>query len=326
MQERSDSQRRVAVITPAYNDWACLPAFLDNLAGIADSWDQFSVIVVDDGSSSELDPITLPDVAQFYSVEILRLGCNLGHQRAIAVGLAEVVNRQQFDAVVTIDVDGEDRPQDIASLLAAQRAHPDSIVVAQRRARSEAIRFRLFYAMYKKLFYLLTGKHLDFGNFAAFSIEAAQRMVLMSELWNHFPATVMRSKIPLIKIPLDRQPRTTGVSRMNFSALVNHGLAAIAAFIDTVFVRLIVTTIFVGSFVAFFCLAAVLVTLLTSLTISGWLTMALGFALLGLFQVLAVLIIVSFLALSARSSISPPPSEVVRSYIDEIELLSVQPA
>jgi len=136
----------------------------------------------------------------------------------------------------------------------------------------------------------------------------------------------MRCKIPIIKVPLDRQPRNAGVSRMNFPALVNHGLAAIAAFIDTVFVRLIVTTIFVGTLVAFFCIGAIVVTLLTELTISGWLTMAFGFALLGLSQVLAVLIIVTFLALSARSSVSPSPSDVIRGYIDRIEQLSVQPA
>ncbi len=310
---------RVAVITPAFNDWACLPSFFAGLDAVAPLVGEVHLYIIDDGSTDALDlaAIVVPDALA--SVEVVHLGCNLGHQRAIAAGLAEVVNRDHFDVVIVIDVDGEDNPLDVSRLWDEHLTNPEAVVVAQRRGRSEAIRFRLFYSLYKWLFRALTGRRLDFGNFALLPIATAQRLVLMTELWNHFPATVMRSRIRVVKVPLDRQERSVGRSRMNFTALVNHGLAGIAAFIDTVFVRLLV---FVGLFALLVAILggfALVATYLTSTPISGWLATALGLGLLGLLQMLAVLVVVTFLTLSSRSVASPPPSQVARKYIASCE-------
>ena len=181
------------------------------------------------------------------------------------------------------------------------------------------MRFKVFYSIYKWVFTVLTGKVLDFGNFVVLPISVAQRMVLMSELWNHFPATVMRTKVRIVKVPLDRQPRSSGQSRMDLTALVNHGLAAIAAFVDIVFVRLlvltaVVTTVFIG-----LAISALALWLGTSLAIPGWATTIVGFAILGLIQMLGLLVVVTFLALSTRSLTSPPPSTFVGQYVREIQ-------
>jgi glycosyltransferase involved in cell wall biosynthesis len=310
---------RVAVITPVFNDWACVPIFLSDLAEVAPEVGSVSLLIVDDGSTESFDVSSVVVPASVDSVEILRLGCNLGHQRAIATGLVEAASRHCYDAVIVIDVDGEDRPADIAALWSEHLAHPDAIVVAQRRGRSEAIRFRMFYSLYKRLFHSLTGKQLDFGNFVLLPRSVAERMVYMTELWNHFPATVMRARIPIVKVPLDRQKRSVGESRMNFTSLVNHGLAAIAAFVDTVFVRLLVLVATLTVLLLGFAVVVIVVSSITLVTIPSWVGTAVALALGALVLLLTMLVVVTFLNLSTRSTLSLPPSEVAVHQIARIE-------
>jgi glycosyltransferase involved in cell wall biosynthesis len=277
------------------------------------------VLVIDDGStdSFDLDSIDVP--AGLAGVEVLRLGCNLGHQRAIATGLVEAVRREAYDVIVVIDADGEDHPQDIARLLAAHAEHPDAVIVAQRRNRQEAIKFRLSYGAYKVLFRLLTGRHLDFGNFTLLPRAAAERMVLMSELWNHYPATLMRSRVLIERVPIDRQARYAGRSRMNFTSLVNHGLAGIAAFVDTAFARLLVFSVLLTGVFGVLALAGIGVRLITSVPIPGWAALGASVAMIGFIQIIAALVVLSFLTLSARSTSSPPPARFAGDYLARTE-------
>ena len=128
----------------------------------------FSVVAVDDGSprrdawSSEASE---PGASCIRGLEIVRLATNLGHQRAIAVGLVQFAARTDIDAVLVMDSDGEDRPEEIALLAAAARANPDAVILAQRSKRSESRGFRFGYVVYKFLFRVLTGQSVSFGNF-----------------------------------------------------------------------------------------------------------------------------------------------------------------
>lgn len=321
MAEQGSGDARLTIVTPVLNDWECLQPLMDGLAAAGAEIGELRLLVVDDGSTTQLDPeaVRVPDA--FTSVEIIHLGCNLGHQRAIAAGLVEVSRRADGDAVLVIDADGEDRPQDAMALWNQHLASPTAIVVGQRRSRSEAIRFRMFYALYKVLFRLLTGKVLDFGNFALVPASAATRLTRMTELWNHFPSTIMRSRVPIVKVPLDRQPRFHGSSRMNFTALVNHGLAAIAAFNDAVFVRLIVVASALAVMFGVLAVAAFGVQATSESDAAGGMSALLGFAFLGVVQVLAMLAVVTFLALAARATASMPPQDIAPRYITSIERL-----
>src|SRR5262245_54611813 len=132
---------RLAIVTPVYDDWESFRELirrLDVMAG-AKPDTVFDVIAVDDGSTEPLPGALLADaaIAHLARVDVLRLACNLGHQRAIALGLVEVEARGTYEAVIVMDSDGEDRPEDIPMLLAALRAHPRRVIVARRARRSE---------------------------------------------------------------------------------------------------------------------------------------------------------------------------------------------
>lgn len=306
------------VLTPVFNDWECLAPFVSDLSGVKVTQQPLKTVVVNDGSTN----LRLNEPLYNSVVEVVNLGTNLGHQRAIAVGLTELAARGLTGPVIVMDADGEDRPAAIEELWEAHLQNPQAIVVAQRRERTEAVRFRLFYRIYRGLFRVLTGRRLDFGNFVLLPPAAVRRLVLMNELWNHFPAAIMRSRLPIVKVPIDRGTRYSGRSRMNFTALVNHGLAAIAAFVDAVFVRLLVLTgVLLGGFAA---TAAVVVgiRLWGTWGVPGWATTALGLILLALLQLLGLLIVITFLTLSLRSSASPPPATFAREYISKIERIT----
>lgn len=316
---------RIAIVSPVFNDWVCADELVARLAALSDELPAVAVVLVDDGStdSVEMHPHQWPEGLE--SVDIVHSGANVGHQRAIAIGLAHVITQVKPDAVVVIDADGEDDPSDIPFLLAQLNIRdtppstPPQIVVAQRKGRTEARSFRAFYRLYKAGFYLLTGRRMDFGNFSAMTSSAATRLLYMPELWNHFPATVMRSRISTAKVPTDRSHRFHGESRMNFVSLVNHGLAAIATFSDVVFARLLIAmSVVVGALVAA-GMGVAAVRLFSTVAIPGWATAAMGFVLLALFQFLALVAVMTFIQLAARSNVPAIPIKSVPSHSRSVE-------
>lgn len=301
----------VIVVTPLFDDWDCLPAFLGDLAAQTPLIGPIEVMVVDDGSPTPL-PV-LPDLPPgIEDLRIVRLATNLGHQRAIAVGLCVAAELDHEGAVVIIDVDGEDRPADIPALLALQRETGAPIVVARRAHRTEAVPFRVFYGLYRRLFRLLTGKRLDFGNFSVLSSEALGRVVRMPELWNHYPSALMRSRLRVVGMSIDRGHRYAGRSRMGFTSLANHGLAAVAAFRDVVLIRLLVTAV---------ALAA-LTTVAGAIALAWWLSgsspvavTVLAGALVLLVQSLVVIAVIAITELGNRSTWQPPPTEFAARFV-----------
>src|ERR1700722_18748072 len=177
-------QRRILIVTPVLDDWPSFGALVQRIHSAFDGAGfAFHVLAVDDGSSTQPDPasVDLPEPSSIASVSILRLVTNLGHQRAIAVGLSRIAGRENFDIVVVMDSDGEDRPEDIAALIAASDAHPGEIVLARRVARSETRVFRAGYVLYKFLFRIFSGRTINFGNFSLLPMAAVRRLVYMAE-------------------------------------------------------------------------------------------------------------------------------------------------
>jgi polyisoprenyl-phosphate glycosyltransferase len=157
-----------------------------------------------------------------------------------------------------MDADGEDSPAAIEQLLASAGGARDFCVVAERGRRFEGLTFRLSYIVYKALFKLMTGREIRFGNFCLLSAGYARRLVSVADLWNNLPAAILRSRLPIRAVPVDRAKRYTGKSKMNLTSLVIHGLSGISVYAETIFVRLLVLTVVLS----LFSLAAI-VTVLT---------------------------------------------------------------
>lgn len=297
----------LTVLAPVFNDWECALTYVERLGEVEGLPESIRVVLVDDGST-----VPPPTVAEWrtrrgLSIEIVRLGTNLGHQKAIACGLVALGTEAVPSTIAVTDIDGEDDPADVARLWAAHRGSPGDLVVAQRRQRTEPLRFKLFYRLYRLLFRVLTGARLDFGNFAVIPPEHLHRLVLTPSLWSHFPATLMRSRLPMKRVGIDRGRRFFGSSRMNFISLVNHGLAGVAAFADVVYARLLLLAGGVGGLLAAVIVVGVVVRLQWGAALPGWLALLAAVSVLSLLQIVATLLVVSFLtiAIGARSTATP---------------------
>ncbi len=297
--------RHIAIVTPVLDDWEAFAKLAAELARCFRGGDvTFHVVAVDDGSEIGFEPdsIRLPPNACVADIEVVRLALNLGHQRAIAVGLCVVLERREVESVIVMDSDGEDRPEDIAALLAAGDELPGRPVLARRARRSEGLAFRFFYALYKLLFRALVGQSICFGNFALLPLAAVRRLVHMGELWNNLAAAIMRSRLSYITVPTDRGQRYAGRSTMGLVGLVVHGLSAMAVYTDRIFVRILIVTSAISLAALLGIFAVIAIRLSTRLAIVGWATTAAGDLLILLMQTVVIMIATTLVMLAGRSN------------------------
>jgi len=271
----SDFRKSLTIVMPVFDDWEAFRELVRRIeATVHQDMLNISILAVNDGSVSELDGRgdIFHGIKNIHSVDILHLTRNLGHQRAIAIGLAYAEQNLRQDTVIVMDADGEDRPEDIHVLVAKGMECRDKIIFARRTKRSEGVGFRYFYQMYKMIYRVLTGSSISFGNFCLIPSELLKKLVFVSEIWNHFSAGVIKSRLPFVTIPTVRGKRIGGSSRMNFNSLIGHGLSAVAVHMETVAVRLLLTALglillsLVGIGVVFG------IRFLTDLAIPGWAT------------------------------------------------------
>ena len=310
----------IAIVLPVLDDWVSFAGLLTEISErFTGSAFSFRVCAVDDGSAEPFDAagFVLPSGSCVVSIEIIRLAANLGHQRAIAIGLCAVAERDEADAVLVMDSDGQDRPADIAALLSVSRRHPRHVVFAGRAKRSEAYSFRFWYSLYRLLFYVLTGQMINFGNYCTMPMVAARRLVHMPELWNNLAASVMRSRLPYICVPTVRGNRCAGRSRMNLVTLIVHGLSAMSVYTDKIFIRILLAAGCVAAVAGCAIAAVAAIRVATDLAIPGWATTAIGDLLIILLQTLVIMVAASLTVLAGRSNRPILPIADCRCFIAE---------
>ena len=308
------------ILLPMFNDWDAAGKLLPLIdKALAQSALRAGVIVVDDGSTEQAPPdFGVGPFQALAPVEVLRLRRNLGHQRAIAVGLAFIERQVPCDAVIVMDADGEDAPSDIPALVdRCRRERYERIVFAERSRRVEAAVFRVLYHAYRALHRLLTGNSVRVGNFSIIPRARLTGLVVVSELWNHYAAAVFRSRQPYVTVPTSRAARLVGRSQMSFVALVVHGLSAISVYGDLVFVRLIVFAVVLAVFSAVGLCVVIAIRLFTTLAIPGWATFTSGILVLVLLQAVLFVAVLTFLGLNIRQHAPFVPSRDFELYVAE---------
>jgi glycosyltransferase involved in cell wall biosynthesis len=114
----------ILILIPIFNDWRSAATLLRQLDEVlAEEGCSSAVLVVDDGSTSREGDLLSAGLPRggVRTMRILRLRRNLGHQRAIAVGLCHALKHYRPDLLIVMDGDGEDLPTDVPRLIAAAR-------------------------------------------------------------------------------------------------------------------------------------------------------------------------------------------------------------
>jgi glycosyltransferase involved in cell wall biosynthesis len=294
----------ILILIPVFNDWPSVARLLVDLDRVLCAAGRNArVLLVDDGSSdTQVADLAPPAPACLREIEILQLRRNVGHQRAIAIGLSHIEAAISCATVVVMDGDGEDRPEDVPRLVdELERGGGRRIVFAGRLRRSEGVLFATMYALYRWGHLLLTGERVRFGNFSAIPAPLLGRLITMSELWNHYAAAVIKSRVPYATIVTTRGTRYSGATKMNYVALVTHGLSAMSVFGDLIGVRLLAATLAAAA-VVFAAIVASLAMGWTAGVWPPWMLYVMGFLVLLLAQALAVSLAFVFIILSGRDT------------------------
>lgn len=317
----------VGILIPVFNDWDAVAIMLADLDGVlsqSSAPGPCDVLLVDDGSQAPLDPALFArQWGSFATIKVLHLRRNLGHQRAICVGLTWLHQHASHAHVVVMDGDGEDAPRDVPVLLAKATSHAGTpkVVFAERAKRSEAAWFRLSYLGFRKLYQLLIGSHRRVGNFSVVPRAALDRLVLSHEMWNHYAAAVFRLRLPTDSVPCARGKRTFGHSKMNFVSLAVHGISAISVNSDVAGMRLILGSLAIMAA----CLVAMVVALVIAVPMEGqmprWVFLACSLGLVLSAQAFAAAVLFVLITLQNRSLAGFVPTRDAPQYAGEVRTI-----
>ena len=225
------------ILIPIYNDRESLKKLIENINyEISNLNSEISVVVVNDASSQQIVD-TYQNTENINSIEIINMKQNGGHTRCIASGLKYIFEKKEFDYVIPMDGDGEDRPEEIKNFIQLAEQSDGKSIVGERVKRSENLLFKTCYQFHKLLTLAFTGQLIKFGNFTCLSKLTVEKMLNEKATWNSFSGSLKKVEKNLLSSPSIRGARYFGPSKMSFFNLLKHSLSIISVFRKTVLIR-----------------------------------------------------------------------------------------
>jgi len=228
---------KIKILIPVYNDFQSVSKLISKINLVISNIEhEISIILVNDASSEkiELENINMDKIE---SIQIINMRENKGHARCNAAGLKYIFENEEFDYVIPMDGDGEDRPEEISDFINKLNEAGGNSIVGERIKRSESTTFKICYYAHKLITFTFTGKLIKFGNFTCLSKSTVEKMINEKATWNSFSGSLMKIEKNLITIPSIRGLRYFGPSKMSFYNLIKHSLSIISVFRTTVLIR-----------------------------------------------------------------------------------------
>ena len=313
-----DRQALISICIPVFNDWTAVNLLLHEIGRLAEMHPWIvDVVIVNDGSTEMRgDTIAMP-IPGINSVKVIELSRNLGHQRAITIGLCHINSEPPPDAIVVMDGDGEDSPEGMTTLTSEfLNSDRSKMIFAKRSRRKEGALFLAFYQLYKFLYRLFTGHKIEFGNFSVCDIAHVRKLVCVSEIWNTYPAAVLKARIPMRLIPIEKAKRLDGSSKMNFPALIVHGLGAISVFADIIGARALIASAITGILLLLIFIAGLALNLFVNLP--EWVLYSSVFFIILLINVFFLSLFFAFITLQGRNVANFIPIRDYKYFISRI--------
>ena len=229
--------KKYIILIPIYNDRESLTKLIENInLELKEISSEASIIVVNDSSSEQIND-NYPNTENIKSIEIINMKENKGHARCIASGLKYIYEKKEFDYVIPMDGDGEDRPEEIKNFIQLAEQSENQTIVGERTKRLESLFFKVCYQFHKLLTLGFTGQSIKFGNFTCLSKSTIEKMLNEKATWNSFSGSLKKIEKDLLSMPSIRGRRYFGPSKMSFFNLLKHSLSIISVFRKTVLIR-----------------------------------------------------------------------------------------
>jgi len=228
---------KINILIPVYNDWQSVFKLLDEINDLVISPEfQISVLIVNDASNHDRQDEE-KKFDNINSIKIINMKTNQGHARCIAAGLKYINEKEDFDYIIPMDGDGEDRPEEICDFLNKIKVCNERAIIGERVKRSESLLFKICYQLHKLITLTFTGKTIKFGNFTCLPKATVEKMVNEKATWNSFSGSLTKVEEDLVSIPSIRGNRYFGPSKMSFYNLIKHSLSIISVFRKTFLIR-----------------------------------------------------------------------------------------
>ena len=228
---------KIKILIPVYNDFQSVSKLISKINfTISNISHEFSIIIVNDNSTENAE-IDINNIDKISSIKIIEIKKNQGHARCIATGLKYILDKEQFDYVIPMDGDGEDRPEEIAKFIEFLKYDQIKPIVGERVKRSEGLIFKIFYSIHKLITYIFTGQSIKFGNFTCLPKSTVEKMVSEKATWSSFSGSLTKLEKNRSTIPSIRGERYFGPSKMSYYNLIKHSLSIIAVFKTNVIIR-----------------------------------------------------------------------------------------
>ena len=228
---------KIKILIPLYNDWQSTSKLVDEINNLSISSEfQISIIIVNDASNHDR-PEENKTLENIHSFKIINMKKNQGHARCIAAGLKYIFEKEDFDYVIPMDGDGEDRPEEIKEFINKIKDSSGKPIVGLRVKRSEGPIFKICYQIHKLITLTFTGKSIKFGNFTCLPKATVEKLINEKATWNSFSGSLTKIENDLLSTPSIRGPRYFGPSKMSFYNLIKHSLSIISVFRKTFLIR-----------------------------------------------------------------------------------------
>ena len=229
--------KKYTILIPIYNDRESLTKLIENINGELNSVNaEVSILVINDASSQQIVD-TYTNLENIRSFEIINMKQNRGHARCIASGLKYIYEKKEFDYVIPMDGDGEDRPEEIKNFIELSEQAGEQSIVGERVKRSEGLLFQICYKFHKFLTLAFTGQSIKFGNYSCLSKSTIEKMLKEKATWSSFSGSLRKVEKDLVSSPSIRGIRYFGPSQMSFFNLLKHSLSIISVYRKTVLIR-----------------------------------------------------------------------------------------
>ena len=229
--------KKFIILIPVFNDWESLSKLIKDISlQLKDlKNDKFKFVILNDGSTNSQPKFFKPK--NILSLKILNMKINKGHTFCIAFGIHYVLKNEEFDNLILMDGDGEDRPEEVLNLIKKNSKNLEKSVIAKRVKRSEGIFFKFLYQTHKLITLIFTGHNINFGNFTFITKKDLISLSKEPLLWKSYSASFKKKIKNFNHVNSIRGKRFFGPSKMSFFKLIFHSLSIIAVFKYQVYLR-----------------------------------------------------------------------------------------
>ena len=235
--------KKFIILFPVYNDWDSLWKLCEEINAEVKNLDaDFSFLFINDASTEK--KINFPkNLNKINSIKVINMKKNHLSGRCIAIGLQHIIKKENFDYVIVMDSDGEDKPEYILDIFKKISNFPNNTILATRFRRNENIIYKFLYEFHKIITLVFTGNLIKFGNFVCLPKNHVNKLISEGSLWNSFSGTITKILKDKISIKTDRGKRYYGPSKTSYFKLIHHSFTIMSVFYKTIFLRSFIISI-----------------------------------------------------------------------------------